>query len=385
MKPKTHSGKTTMRKIFYSVVIWSLFFSPIDASSEERMRVVFINPGFFDVHNPTGGFWLSVSSFMRAAAEDLNIDLEILYCDRNHIKMKSLAEEVISRKNPPDYLVVVNEKLSAGPIIINADQAGVKVFVILNGFEGEQRQKMGTPRSKYKHWLGTLIPDNHFAGYQVARLVIDQALNAGIKTPDGRLHLIGFSGDYITQASIERVDGLKQAVAEYPNVDLKQVIPCNWSKDEARSKTPKVLKRYPETDAIWCANDPIAIGALEGAVASGRTPGKDIFLGGLNWDPPGLAKVKSGEIVTSVGGHFMTGGWALILLYDYHHGRDFAEDGTLLKYKIFGALNSRNINQFMEKFGDRDWRKIDFTRFSKILNPDIRKYQFSVESILENQ
>ncbi|RJP84572.1 MAG: hypothetical protein C4518_18835 [Desulfobacteraceae bacterium] len=374
-----------MRKIFYSVVIWSLFFSPMDASSEERMRVVFINPGFFDVHNPTGGFWLSVSSFMRAAAEDLNIDLEILYCDRNHIKMKNLAEEVISRKNPPDYLVVVNEKLSAGPIIINADQAGVKVFVILNGFEGEQRQKMGPPRSRYKHWLGTLIPDNHFAGYQVARLVIDQALNAGIKTPDGRLHLIGFSGDYITQASIERVDGLKQAVAEYPNVDLKQVIPCNWSKDEARSKTPKVLKRYPETDAIWCANDPIAIGALEGAAAAGRTPGKDIFLGGLNWDPPGLAKVKSGEIVTSVGGHFMTGGWALILLYDYHHGRDFAEDGTLLKYKIFGALHIENIDQFINTFGDRDWRKIDFTRFSKILNPDIRKYQFSVESILENQ
>ena len=370
-----------MKKIFYSVIIWSLFFSPIDALSEEKIRVVFINPGFSDVHNPTGGFWLAVSSFMRAAADDLNIDLEILYCDRNHIKMKNLAETVISRKTPPDYLVVVNEKLSAGPIVMDADRAGVKVFLILNQFEGDQSRKMGQPRGRYKHWIGSLIPDNHFAGYQEAKLVIDQAQKAGIKAPDGCLHMIGFSGDYITQASIERVEGLRQAVSEYPNVDLKQVIPCNWSKDEARDKTPKILKRYPETGAIWCANDPIAIGALEGAVAAGRTPGKNIFLGGLNWDPPGLEKVKSGEIVTSVGGHFMTGGWTLVLLYDYHHGRDFAEEGTQLKYKIFGALDSGNIDQFMKKFGDQDWCKIDFKRFSKVLNPTVSKYPFSVESI----
>jgi ABC-type sugar transport system substrate-binding protein len=365
------------------ILIWNIFPPPINASSEDKIHVVFINPGFSNVHNPTGGFWLSVSAFMLAAAADLNMDLEILYCDRNHIKMKRLAKEVVSRKNPPDYLVVVNEKLSAGPIVMDADSAGVKVFVMLNRFEGDQYQKMGQPRHKYKNWIGSLIPDNRFAGYQTAKLLIDQALKAGIKSPDGRLHIIGFSGDYITQASLQRVDGLKQAVSEYPNVDLEQVIPCNWSKDAARSKTPKILKRYPETDAIWCANDPIAVGALEGAVAAGRTPGKDIFLGGSNWDPPGLEKVKTGEIVTSVGGHFMTGGWVMVLLYDYHHGRDFAEAGTQLQYKIFGALHSGNIHQFLNQFGDRDWRKIDFTNFSKVLQPDTRHYQFNVESILE--
>ncbi len=374
-----------MRKFVFLVVIWSLFFSSTDASAEKKMHVVFINPGFSDVDNPTGAFWNSVSSFMEAAADDLNIDLEILYCDRNHIKMKRVAESVIKRKLPPDYLVVVNEKLSAEPIVIDADRAGVKVFVILNRFEGDQQKQMGPPRSKYRNWIGSLIPDNRFAGYQIAKFVIDQTIQAGIMASDGRFHMIGFSGDYVTQASVDRVDGLKQAVSEYPNVDLEQVIPCNWSEDEAKSKTPKMLKRYPQTGAIWCANDPIAIGALEGAYASGRAPGKDIFLGGLNWDPPVLEKIKSGEIVTSVGGHFMTGGWALVLLYDYHHGRDFADEGTRLQYKIFGALHSGNINQFLNNFKDRDWGKIDFSRFSKILNPKVTHYQFGVESILTDQ
>jgi ABC-type sugar transport system substrate-binding protein len=371
-----------MKKIFFLFVICSLFYPQFASSTEKKMRVVFINPGFSDINNPTGGFWLSVSSFMKAAADDLNIDLEILYCDRNHIKMRRVAESVINRETPPDYLVVVNEKLSAESIVMDADRAGIKVFVILNRFEGDQHKNIGLPRGIYKNWIGSLIPDNRFAGYQIAKFVIEKALQAGIKASDGRLHIIGFSGDYITQASVDRVAGLKQAVSEYPNVDLKQVIPCNWSKDEARNKIPKTLKRYPETVAIWGANDPIALGALEGAVAAGKKPGENIFIGGLNWDIPGLEKVKNGEIVTSVGGHFMTGGWALVLLYDYHHGRDFADKGTRLQYKIFGALHKRNIGQFLDKFDGRDWGKIDFTRFSKVLNPKVIKYQFGVDSIM---
>jgi ABC-type sugar transport system substrate-binding protein len=349
------------------------------------MRVAFINPGFSDVHNPTGGFWLSVSSFMKAAADDLDIDLEILYCDRNHVKMRRVARNVILRTAPPDYLIVVNEKLSAEPIVKEADKAGVKVFLILNRFEGDQHERMGDPRSIYKNWIGSLIPDNRFAGYQIAKLVIDRMTAAGITASDGRFHMIGLSGDYVTQASVERVEGLKQAVSEYPNVDLKQVIPCNWSNDEARQKTIQMLKRYPQTGAIWGANDPIALGALEGAATAGKTPGKDIFLGGLNWDPPCLAKVQSGEIVTSVGGHFMTGGWALVLLYDYHHGRDFAEEGTRLQQKIFAALHNGNILHYRKEFEGRDWGRVDFTKYSKVLNPDVGNYEFGVEEILAQE
>ena len=370
-----------MRK-FLLIIVFILIFSPISASAEEKFKVSFINPGFFDAKKSTGGFWASVSSFMQAAAEDSNIDLEILYSDRNHFKMIRLAEEVVSRDSPPDYLIVVNEKMSADQIVIDADKAGVKVFVMLNRFEGDQNKEMGAPRGKYKNWIGSLIPDNRYAGFQIAKSIIADLLEAGIKAPDGRFHILGLAGDYITQASVERVGGLKQAVSEYPNVELKQIVSCNWSKDEAKSKTPVLLKRYPHVGAIWGANDPIALGAIEGAIASGRTPGKDIFFGGLNWDEPGLEKVKSGEMVTSVGGHFMTGGWTLVLLHDYHHGHDFSDEGTKLQYKIFGFVDRRNINQYLNKLGDRDWRVIDFTRFSKVYNSNIKKYQFGVESIL---
>jgi len=354
----------------------------ISSAASEKIHVTFINPGFSDVTNPTGGFWWNVSAFMNAAAEDLNIDLEILYSDRNHMQMKMLAKEVANRQKPPTYLIVVNEKLSADSMVQDADKAGIKTFLILNKFVADQADGMGSPREIFKNWIGSLIPDNESAGYQIAELLIEEALNGGATANDGKLHLLGYAGDHVTPASVDRVTGLKKAVSEFSNVDLKQVVSCNWSREEAKQKTPSLLSRYPQVGAIWGANDPIALGAMESVVAAKKQPGKDIFFGGLNWDAPGLDKVINGSLVTSVGGHFMTGGWALVMLYDYHHGKDFADEGVQQKRKIFNALHSKNINTYMDKLGDRNWNKIDFTKFSKVHNPDMKKYDFSLKTIL---
>ena len=374
-----------MKKYIHFTIIFTALLCAISALAENNLRVTFINPGFSDLNNQTGGFWYSVSSMIKAAAEDLNIDLEIIHSDRNHIKMQRIAKKVISRKNPPDYLLVVNEKLAAGNIVIEAEKKDVNVFVMLNRFEGEQHNSMGSPRDKYKNWIGSLIPDNRYAGYLSGKLLIEQALASGVKADDGKLHLLGYAGDFVTQASTERVEGLKQAVSEYPDVILKQVVPCNWSKDKAKRKTSAMLKRYPQIGAIWAANDPIALGAIEGALEAGKTPGKDILFSGLNWDALGLEKIKNGEIVTSLGGHFMTGAWALVVLYDHYHGKDFIDEGIELQYRIFAAIDSQNVEQFLSKFGDRNWGIIDFSKFSKVLHPDISKYDFSFETLLKQQ
>jgi ABC-type sugar transport system substrate-binding protein len=367
------------------VIVTALLFSTFVLAAD-NLRVTFINPGFADADNPTGIFWSSVSASMQAAAEDLAIDLEIIYSDRNHIKTQRLAQQVISRENPPDYLLVVNEKLSAENIVKEAEKAGVNVFVMLNRFEGEQHNRMGSPRDKYKHWFGSLVPDNRYAGYLSAKLLIEQALKAGVQADDGKLHLLGYAGDNVTQASVERVAGLKQAVLEYPDVVLKQVIRCDWSKDKSKRKMLTMLRRYPHIGAIWAANDPIALGAMEGAQISGKVPGKDILFSGINWNYPALQKITKGEMVTSLGGHFMAGAWALVMIYDYHHGNDFANGDTdqekRFQYKMFTAIDKQNIEPFLNKFTELDWGKIDFRKFSKVLNPRISTYNFNFETVL---
>ncbi|MDM8530467.1 ABC transporter substrate-binding protein [Anaerolineales bacterium HSG25] len=347
-----------------------------------KMRVTFLNPGISDPNDPTGGFWLGVSAFMQATAEDLDIDLEILYSERDHLAMQEQAFEVVTRDNPPDYLLVVNEKLVADKMVKVADEAEVKVFIMLNSFVDDQITEMGEPRDKYPNWIGSLIPDNHAAGYAIAKSIIEQGLVNEVMAEDGTLHMIAVTGDRVTPASVQRVDGLEEALNEHDNVTLHQTFVGEWSKDKSKEQAQVGLKRYPETGVIWAANDPMALGTLDAAKEAGRIPGEDIFIGGLNWDGPALEKVQDGSMVMTVGGHFMTGGWSLILLHDHHQGKDFAEEGVALKRPIFSVIDSQNIEPFMARFGDRDWSQIDFAQFSKVLNPDIETYDFSLDAIL---
>ena len=115
----------------------------------------------------------------------------------------------------------------------------------------------------------------------------------------------------------------------------------------------------------------------------GRRLGQDIFIGGINWDRPALEEVREGSLEVSVGGHFMTGGWALILLHDYHHGIDFIAEGVALQRQIFEVLSRDNIDTFWAEFGERDWSKVNFRSFSKVYNQHLQQYNFSAEALFE--
>ncbi len=157
-----------------------------------------------------------------------------------------------------------------------------------------------------------------------------------------------------------------------------------WSREKAYLQTQGVLRQYPGLSVIWVANDPLALGALNAVREIGKIPGKDVMIGGLNWDLPALLEVRDGGLVVSVGGHFMTGGWALILLHDYFHGRDFAEIGTELQLPLFSSLDRQRVINYLDVFGDGDWSKIDFRSFSKVFNPDLSRYDFSLENVYRN-
>ena len=121
----------------------------------EKLHVTFINPGKSDE-----AYWMMVTAFMKAAAEDLGITLEVLYVERNHFMQTQMARGIAARPNKPDYVVLVNEKLVAPETIKPLDDAGIKTFLIFNDLSDEQKLTHGIPRSKYKHWLGTMTPNN---------------------------------------------------------------------------------------------------------------------------------------------------------------------------------------------------------------------------------
>jgi ABC-type sugar transport system substrate-binding protein len=125
----------------------------------------------------------------------------------------------------------------------------------------------------------------------------------------------------------------------------------------------------------------MSIGIAEGAQEQNLLPGQDIFTGGVDWTKEGVDAVKSGIMTATMGGHFMEGGWAVVLLYDYFHGADFAEESVDMRSPMV-ALTKENIDAYI-RFSQSDWEQIDFTKFSKKLNPKLKKYNFSLDAVLD--
>lgn len=347
-----------------------LFLAARPVRARHPLHVAFINPA-----NHEYWFWGMVEDFMSAAAEDLGIVLEIHEADWDQERMRELAREICLRRKPPDYLIVVNEKLAAGDMLRMADTAGVPTFMIVNVFRGEESWKYGRPREKFKSWLGELRPDNHMAGFCIAEELHREWQRLH---PDQDLQLAALSGDTVTYASVERVQGLEEYLAWRPGMWLLQVVPTYWERERAREALPSLLHRYPAMGAVWTASDGMALGVLDGLKDEGLTPGRDILVGGCGWHPDAVRAVARGEMTTTVGGHFMDGGWALVLLYDHFHGRDFVGDPGS---STMQAITCENAEQLLSLF-EGDWGSIDFRRFSKVHHPEQDWYDFSLERLV---
>lgn len=346
------------------------FISPLISSAGEhnaQFNVVFLSPG-----NEDDSFWGLVVDFMQAAADDLVIDLEIIYCDRAHYLIKKEGLEIINRLDKPDYLILVNELNSAVELIKEADRAGIKTLLFNEIFIGEDSVTMGIPRQNYKNWLLELRPDDYQAGYLLTKKLVEICRKN--KPDQEEFYIAGITGPEDNSSSILRVNGLQDFVAQNQGLKLLQVTSADYDEKKAAQISYGLLKRYPNLDIIWTASDRMALG-VEQTLKENNV---EVLTGGVDWDLGAINSLSESGIDVSVGGHFMDGAWLLVMLYDYHNGIEFES----LKLKSnFTALTQKNIQLYLDNFGDNDWTKIDFTKYSKTLNKDMKGYNFQLDEL----
>ena len=344
-------------------------------NNAQSISVSFIIPGKSDED-----FWVTSKNFTQAAAKNLGINLEVLFAQRDRIYMVKLSKEISERKIKPDFVFIVNEKLAAEQMLPILNDSKIKTFLIHSDLTDDQKRILKHPREKLKYWIDTIIPDNTYAGYLIANETYK--ITRKMLNKKSTFNMISINGDKATPTSIERQNGLNQFLSENNNIFLKQTFYAEWNKKVAYEQTNIILDRYRNIDMFWAANDPIALGILKSAKEKGKNPGKDIFIGGLNWLTEALLEVKKGALSTTIGGHFMTGACALIVLYDYLHGIDIKNKNHELNIKIFNSINSNEADEFINYLNESNWSKIDFKRFSKALNPRLKDYNFNSKEIL---
>lgn len=329
-------------------------------------------------------FWTHAVEIMQAAAEDLDIDFNVVYSKAGSYNHKKDGLAVLNSRPPPDYFLSLY-LIEATPHHLKlAEKLGIRTFIFNAGIIPDDRENIDGPRAKYRHWIGQMVPDDRQAGYLLADTLIAQAKKAGKTDDAGKVRLISV-GAFGASIDESRDDGLKNRIREHNDTSLIKTVLTGWSASIAYDETLKALQEYPQTDAIWCVSDAIALAAVRAAKASGKTPGRDIFIGGIDWSRDGLKAVDAGDMAVSVGGHFLEGAKSLILIYDHHHGIDFASDETAAEMQTaMEAVTAANAEEYLNKLYKLDWWKIDFRQFSKKHNPKLKDYDFSLDALLNS-
>ncbi|RMT88200.1 hypothetical protein ALP39_01507 [Pseudomonas marginalis pv. marginalis] len=299
--------------------------------------VVFLNPGM-----STETFWVSYTQFMQAAAKDLGLDLRVRYGERDAANTLLQAREVLQGSQRPDYLVLVNEQYVAPQILRMAEGSGVKLLVVNSALTVDQVQLLGT-RTGIR-LIGSLVANDEEAGYLMLRDLLRQH---GPVAPGQSLDLLAFSGVKTTPVAQLRERGMHRALAEHPEVRLRQLVYGEWNRERAFEQATQLFKRYPQTALVWSANDQMALGAMQALQASGRLPGKDVLFSAVNNSPEILQARLEGRLSSLVAGHFTVGGWAMVLINDDARGVDIGayggRDRQLALFQLIDAAQARRL------------------------------------------
>jgi len=371
--------KTLIRAAGRAAVAVCLLACVLVPALAGAQSVAFINPGKSDEI-----YWVTAAQAMRAAADSLGMRFEVQYAQREHLKTLEIAREMMSRPlaRRPQYVVITNDYAVAGELLRIIDGAGVKTFLAYSSLTAEETAELGAPRTKFKGWLGSLEPRAEDAGYMTAKALIERGKREKAFGPDGKLHMIAIAGDRSTPSSINRNLGMRRAVKEDAAVVLEQEIYAAWNRDKAAEQSEWLYQRYPHARLVWAGNDLMAFGAMHTWEMRGGKPGVDAWFSGINTSREAMDAIKSGRLTALSGGHFIAGAWSLVMIHDYHQGRDFRSEGLELKLPMFTQFDPQLADRYVQRFGE-GFGAVDFRRFSKAHNPALKRYNFSFAQFLE--
>ncbi len=354
-----------------------LFCAPV-ALAEPVFKAGFTAPTSED--DP---FFSRVAQVMKAAADDLNIELEINYSTRSSSLYARKKGVKLMASFQPDYFLTGFWPGGAYYHIQESQSRGIRSFVIDSPIILSSDFPATEPRKEIRQWLGQMSPDYQQASYQLADILINAAKKQNLVGEDGKVHMIAISGNEGDISVIERMKGLKERTESMQDVVLEEIILAGWSDVIASRATEKLLSKYPQATVIWSASDLMAQGAAAAIEKHGKTPGKDVLVGGFDLTKKALQDIQSGRINASIGGHFLEGAWALVLLYDYHHGVDFADELGVRFQSSMQAVTAENIDDYEYLLEESNWIDIDFGQLSKVINNKRKRYDFSLPELIK--
>ena len=237
--------------------------------------------------NRTNPYWNEIVSGGEAFVESLGkLKDELTHLINEGSSEKSLADvkALLAKTNGELALAIdTNDAPNCRPVVEAVAEANGYVSTIWNKTDDLHPWDFGDNYVSHMTW------SDEGPAEQTARILLEAMGGKG-----GVVHLGGIASN---NPAIERLQGLKNALADYPDVELLDAQPADWDTQKANQIMASFITRYgDEITGVHCANDTIGYGVLEAL----RAEGMDVPIVTYDGNPQAVDLVKEGKILATV-------------------------------------------------------------------------------------
>jgi D-allose transport system substrate-binding protein len=210
-------------------------------------------------------FWVEMKNGIKDEAARLGIKVDI-YAVSNEGDIQgqlSLMETILNRGY--DGLAVAPiTPTNLIPGIVRATKMGIPVVNLDESVDRDSLYRAGGA-------LAGFVNTNNFnVGKQAAEFVAEKI--------NGRGQVAVIEGMAGNKSGEDRKNGFIEGIKPFSSIELVSSQPANWDRMMAVNVATNMIQRYPNLKAIYCANDTMALGAVQ-AVANANKLGKIIVVG----------------------------------------------------------------------------------------------------------
>lgn len=230
-------------------------------------------------------FWVKMKEGIEAKAKELGVkvDIQAAQSEEDTEGQLKILESMVSNGN---YKAIGVAPLSPVNLIKGVAEASKKGIYVMNI---DEKFDMDQLKSQGGSVIGFATTDNVAVGKKGGQYIVDNV-------PKGSEVAI-IEGKAGNASGENRKNGAKAAF-EAAGLKVVASLPADWDRQKALDITTSYIQQYPNLKGIYCANDGMALGAVQ-AVSNTNNIGK-ILIVGTDGDKEAVDSVNKGMLSATV-------------------------------------------------------------------------------------
>ncbi|NSW83298.1 MAG: substrate-binding domain-containing protein [Syntrophothermus sp.] len=273
-------------------------------------------------------FWVTMKQGYEDAAKEYGVEIDVLAAPKEddiNAQLDTLKTLVAKDYDAIAISAITPYNLISG--VAEATKRGIPVIAVGTSVDQKAAAQQGAKVAAF------ITSDFTEQGRLGAQYIVD-------KIKSGKVAIIeGLSGAAQGEA---RKNGAKEVFEKNPAIQLVSIQPGNWDRQKAYDITVNLIQAHPDLKGIFCANDVMALGAVEALKAKGKK--QQVTVVGVDFIDEARKSIAKGELDATVAmSPYLFGKGGVLLALKVLQGHEITKD---IYWTPLALVNKDNVNTF---------------------------------------